>query len=457
MDQKEAVYPRITNLKNIFSGLFIFWTFVIVFSAIWNIHGLKKMTDDMVMKEARSNFNKDQAVRLWATAHGGVYVPVSSVTPPNPYLKHLPHRDIVTGSGKKLTLMNPAYMLRQMMVQYEELYGVKGHITSLNPLRPENGPDRWETSTLKLFEKGQKEIFTREKLGEDMYFRLMQPMITRQGCLKCHGIQGYKEGQVRGGVSISVPMSDYLFIEQAKIRQTLISHFFFWLSGVCICYLGYRSLTIASKKQQQTEIKLIRSQQTYQSLVEKQTDLVCRFKPSGELTFVNRRYCEFFNKSREELVGHHWNPLPLNEDVAHISQKLNRLSVEKPYVLTENRVKAGNGTIHWMQFSNTAFFDENNIIIELQSVGRDITDLKETQQMLTREKDKLRLALEEVDKLSGLIPICASCKKIRDDKGYWNQIESYIESHSLASFSHSICPGCSKKLYPEFHAADGTE
>jgi len=69
------------------------------------------------------------------------------------------------------------------------------------------------------------------------------------------------------------------------------------------------------------------------------------------------------------------------------------------------------------------------------------------------EKDKLIIqlqdALAEVKKLSGFLPICASCKKIRDDKGYWNQIEAYISEHSEAQFSHSICPECKKKLYPE--------
>ena len=59
-------------------------------------------------------------------------------------------------------------------------------------------------------------------------------------------------------------------------------------------------------------------------------------------------------------------------------------------------------------------------------------------------------ALAQVKQLGGLLPICASCKKIRDDKGYWQQIEAYIREHSEAEFSHSICPECVKKLYPEF-------
>lgn len=63
----------------------------------------------------------------------------------------------------------------------------------------------------------------------------------------------------------------------------------------------------------------------------------------------------------------------------------------------------------------------------------------------------LHKALAEVKTLSGFLPICASCKKIRDDKGYWNQIEAYISEHSEAEFSHGICPECSKKLYPDIY------
>lgn len=67
-----------------------------------------------------------------------------------------------------------------------------------------------------------------------------------------------------------------------------------------------------------------------------------------------------------------------------------------------------------------------------------------------------RDALTNVKVLSGLLPICARCKKIRDDKGYWSQIESYIKEHSEAEFSHSLCPECEKTLYPEYHKEDDT-
>jgi hypothetical protein len=69
-----------------------------------------------------------------------------------------------------------------------------------------------------------------------------------------------------------------------------------------------------------------------------------------------------------------------------------------------------------------------------------------------REKTILNLekAIKEVKTLQGILPICASCKKIRDDQGYWNQVDTYIHEHSGTEFSHGICPDCAKKLYPEF-------
>jgi hypothetical protein len=75
-------------------------------------------------------------------------------------------------------------------------------------------------------------------------------------------------------------------------------------------------------------------------------------------------------------------------------------------------------------------------------------NLKQSEETLRREKDRLEQALSQIKTLRGLLPICANCKKIRDDKGYWNQLETYIHDHSEAKFSHGICPECMKKLYP---------
>jgi hypothetical protein len=80
-----------------------------------------------------------------------------------------------------------------------------------------------------------------------------------------------------------------------------------------------------------------------------------------------------------------------------------------------------------------------------------VTERNRAQEERERLIVELQGALAEVKTLSGLLPICASCKKIRDDQGYWNQIEDYVSGHSKATFSHGICPDCAKKLYPEYY------
>ncbi len=93
---------------------------------------------------------------------------------------------------------------------------------------------------------------------------------------------------------------------------------------------------------------------------------------------------------------------------------------------------------------------------ELSKTNEDLTREVAERKRVEEEREKvisqLQLALAHVKKLSGLLPICASCKKIRDDRGYWLQVEEYIHDHSEAQFSHGLCPECAKKLYPEFFA-----
>ncbi|MCU7935091.1 MAG: DUF3365 domain-containing protein [Candidatus Thiodiazotropha sp. (ex Dulcina madagascariensis)] len=175
------------------------WTLLVASILLWSQRSVDSEMLGLARQEAIANFNKDQAFRVWATTHGGVYVPISERSPPSPYLSHIPERDLVTPSGRRLTLMNPAYMLRQMMDDYNELYGVKGRITSLKPLNPRNAPDDWEREALVAFIRGEKERFEVTEIGGQAFLRLIRPMPTQEGCLKCHLHQGHKVGDVRGG------------------------------------------------------------------------------------------------------------------------------------------------------------------------------------------------------------------------------------------------------------------
>ncbi len=97
------------------------------------------------------------------------------------------------------------------------------------------------------------------------------------------------------------------------------------------------------------------------------------------------------------------------------------------------------------------FRDSQGNLIGIVESFQDITERILAENAKVELIGHLQEALDRVNLLSGMLPICASCKKIRDDKGYWNQIETYIRDHSEVEFSHGICPDCAKKLYPEFY------
>jgi len=208
----------------------IIWTGIISGSLIWNINNEKKQSYELALNAARANFNKDQAFRLWGTKHGGVYVPPTKTTPPNPYLAHLPHRDIVTSKGTQLTLMNPAYMVSEMMHDYAQLYGITGRIVGLVTLNPKNIADEWESQAIKKFQSGDtKEVVELTEFNDLPHLRLIRPMVMKLGCMSCHGHLGFKVGDIRGAVGVSIPMSTYTQLGEKGIEDLLISHLFIYL------------------------------------------------------------------------------------------------------------------------------------------------------------------------------------------------------------------------------------
>ncbi|MBF0399483.1 MAG: DUF3365 domain-containing protein [Magnetococcales bacterium] len=246
--------PDFLSLWVLIVGLAI--SVVTVVSLQHSIRDATNQTMTLAINTARANFSKDVAFRQWATRHGGIYVPVDERTPPNPNLAHIPERDIRTPSGKQLTLMNPAYMLRQIMNEYSDLYGVRGKITSLKPLNPINTPDPWEERALHLFEAGKEEIMEVVGDGLDASLRLMRPMITREGCLKCHAFQGYKVGDVRGGIGVRVPLKSFRETEALVLSNIKFVHAFFWGVGMFLLGLYYQMARQRMREQVAAELAL---------------------------------------------------------------------------------------------------------------------------------------------------------------------------------------------------------
>lgn len=312
-------------MKNEIISVVIIWLFAVGSAFWWNMSGEKKANERLAFETARAFYQQLVTTRTWNANHGGVYVPVTKNVQPNPYLEDS-QRDITTEDNIKFTKINPAYMTREIAeIASKKNRAIQFHITSLKPIRPENIATEWEKNWLISFEAGEKEkgAFLRE--GSKSFFRYMAPLSVEKSCLQCHAKQGYKIGDIRGGISVTLPNFSN------RINLSLITGY-----GFATC-LGVIFILTAGWLLHEKRQMLLKANQT------------------------------------------------LKDEVNRHQETINQLSK----------------------------------------------------------------ANSDVKQLRGIVPICMHCKEIRNDKGYWTQLEEYISENSEAEFSHGVCDKCVKIYYDE--------
>src|SRR3990172_2574665 len=227
--------------------LFLAWTVIVLISFGYIIHARHRNMLQEAALGAKTYYELNMYYRVVLAQFGGIYVPIAKV-PPNPYLPVL-NRDITTNNGVQLTLVNPAYMTRIVFdtIKSKSKLPVINKITSLKSLTPANRPDDWEKSALISFEKGQEEASEVTTIDGKPYLRLIKPFVTEEGCLRCHGHQGYKPGDIRGGISIAVPLQPYYDAEKQTWKATAATHGILWLF-VSLSLLLFTRMTLKNTK-----------------------------------------------------------------------------------------------------------------------------------------------------------------------------------------------------------------
>ncbi len=247
---------KLSRLLTIWAWTFAaVWTVVLVASLLWYWFDAESRSREVAIAQARTAFMKDVVYRRWNAGSKGVFVPISPQVPSNPYLK-VKNRDITASeSGVKLTMINPAYMTRQVHeIQDIGRDGFVGHITSNRPIRPENEPDWWESQALAQFEKGAKEVVSEHRGTITSHvLRFMRPLYVEEVCMKCHAAQGYKVGEVRGGISVTVPMAARMMGAYDMQTIQLGVHFLVWLLGLAGIFVGFSSLRRAASESEVEE------------------------------------------------------------------------------------------------------------------------------------------------------------------------------------------------------------
>lgn len=281
-------------------GLAALWilmgTIIMAASLIWNINRQKNETIQLATIEARTVYEKDLIYHRWATLHNGVFVPITKTTQPNPYLAHIPGANVTTTAGQELTLVNPEYMIRQVYGMQSRDFEPIEHITSLDPVRPENAADDWETAALESFDNGLDEAISEEEIGGVPYLRFMRPMITEKGCLKCHAVQGYDEGDIRGGISVAIPLAPLLSIARAHNFASSAAHITFWILGLAGILLGTYWLTLTIRERERMESRT-------RSIIDNMLDGLITLDDGVTITSFNPAATRLFGYEPEEVIG----------------------------------------------------------------------------------------------------------------------------------------------------------
>ena len=188
------------------------------------------------------------------------------------------------------------------------------------------------------------------------------------------------------------------------------------------------------------------------SLVEslEKTHFIYSHDVTGNFTYLSPSITGILGYQPEEFMTHFSTYLtdhPVNRDVARYTTLSIQGQTQPPY---EVEVFHKDGSRHWLEGAEVPVFNSAGTVTAVEGIARDITDKKKIEQEREQMIAELQKAMTEIRTLRGIIPICASCKKVRDDEGAWQQVEAYIRAHSEAQFSHGICPDCLEKEYPGF-------
>jgi len=414
MHDLDSQKNRFFNLMRYTWTLLAVWTLIVAGLLTKEFIDINAYTSEIALNTARAHLNKDFSFRLWGSLHGGVYIPVSSDVQPNPYLAGLSERDIFTPSGRHLTLMNPEYMLRHLNETFSDLYGVAGHITSLKPLRPENTADAWETKALHAFEGGEKEVVEIIRTNNDPpLLRLMQPLFVKPECMKCHGHQGYRLGDIRGGLGITLPMTPFINRTQQQLLVHTISLVLLWILGCAGLLIGSERLRKNTNKLALSNVGMqreIEERKRVEAALQRESSFTAAvLDTAGALIIVLNVQGEIirFNQTSEIISGYRfpevagrlfWEALLPPEAHEHIKRLFAQIhdNTFPPKLVTQLLNRAQERRI--IDWANTTFRDEDGNIEYIISIGIDITEEKQLQnQLLHAEK------LSAIGKLSASI------------------------------------------------------
>lgn len=279
----------------------ILWTLMIAGSWWWNISTERDRVLRLAELQARSLVDKDMMYRRWNADAGGLWADATKIEPNPHLLGMISNRDLTTREGKRLTLVNPAYMSRMIFDIQRGDMGVRARIVSMQPVNPNNRADDWEAEQLHHAEREDGRLeFNQVVEGKLRYLRAL---VTAKPCLTCHEKQGYRAGDIRGGISLVVPLAPFQAVSSHNTTVLSWTHGGIWLMGLLglgVAFQGYRR---RDGLRTQYEAALGESRAHYQAVVNSAMDSIVTMDQYGRIIEFNPMAEQVFGFAREEAVG----------------------------------------------------------------------------------------------------------------------------------------------------------
>ncbi len=384
------------QLKVYTAIMLVVWTLVLLSSAIWNATQEKREALGVARQEAISSFKKDVLYRRWVAEYGGVYAPVTLRNQPNPYLANVSERDIRTPAGRLLTLINPAYMSRQVFA-LSGSKGIRSHITSLLPIRAGNAPDTWERKVLRKFDNGATEYDEVVQWHAKPYLRYMHVLTVEQDCLKCHASQGYKLGDARGGISVSVPLLPYYQLRNKNIARIIVAHILLWLLGLIAAIFTVRRLLKLLNRQKEMKLSLEQAELEWSAAMNASDDAIYLLDLNRHVIHANQAFCRITNKEVDDIVGQHIETIihPQGEKKSCpvcLAQEKRRNAV-----ITMEAGDPGNPTDRPIEISVKIISRQGEPLSILMTI-HDLTEIRQ----LARDREEMLEQLHQAQKLEAI-------------------------------------------------------
>jgi PAS domain S-box-containing protein len=215
-------------------------------------------------------------------------------------------------------------------------------------------------------------------------------------------------------------------------------------------FVSIESLEKEITGRKQVEMALQESEGLYRTLIETSPDAIVLVDINTNFIMVNQMAVRLYGyQNPEEMIGKTFLNLIVPEERPRLFEHFKDTRQTGSNQILEHTSLKKDGSSFYAAVNASLIFDAQGKPKGIIAIIRDITEHKRAEEEREKLIHELQDALGKIQTLSGLLPICSWCKKIRDDEGYWNQIETYIGDHSEAEFTHSICPECMKKHYPD--------